>query len=155
MTELSVDQQVAAFLAVCKTASLATVDAAGSPCNANVQYVSDDAWRLYWVSSVSSLHSVNLGAKPQAAVTIYAHRDEPEQVHGVQIRGTVCVLDHAEAERALSLYMGKYPFVAEPPFRGALGMQRLYRFTPTWLRWIDNRQGFGYKRELNLPGGPG
>jgi len=150
MTDLSIDQQIAAFLATCRTASLATVDARGAPCNANVQYASDDAWRLYWVSAESSAHSVNLRAKPQAAATIYAHMDTPEQIHGLQLRGEAHALDVDDAAQAMSRYTAKYPFTAEPPFRDAILKQRFYRFTPTWLRWIDNRQGFGFKRELNL-----
>jgi uncharacterized protein YhbP (UPF0306 family) len=26
----------------------------------------------------------------------------------------------------------------------------LYRLTPTWVRLIDNRRGFGFRRELSL-----
>ncbi|MFN3167102.1 MAG: pyridoxamine 5'-phosphate oxidase family protein [Phycisphaeraceae bacterium] len=150
MTDLSIDQQIGTFLAVCRTASLATVDAQGSPCNANVQYASDDAWRIVWVSSESSAHSVNLSEDPQAALTVYAHMDSPELIHGLQLRGKVRLLDGDDAEAALSLYTAKYPFTAERPYRDAVLKQRFYRFTAAWLRWIDNRRGFGFKRELNL-----
>ena len=150
MPDLSIDQQIGAFLAVCRTASLATVDDDGSPCNANIQYASDDAWRLVWVSSESAAHSVNVLAKPQAAVTIYAHLDGPESIHGLQMRGQVEALEDVQAADALSLYTTKYPFTAVPPFREAVLKQRFYRFTPSWLRWIDNRRGFGWKREITL-----
>ena len=150
MNDLSLEQQIAAFLAVCRTASLATVDQDGGPYAANVQYASDSAWRLYWVSSPNSAHSLHLSAKSDAAVTIYAHRDTPERIHGLQMRGFAQVLGGDDADRALSLYAEKYPFVADPPFNEAVRSQRFYRFTPNWLRWIDNRQGFGWKRELTL-----
>lgn len=150
MTDLSTDQQIAAFLAVCRTASLATVDRAGHACAANVQYASDDAWRLYWVSSAASAHSVNLATRPNAAITIYAHLDSPEQIHGLQMRGRGEVLDGHEVERAYKLYAAKYPFVTGPPYDKAMKLQLFYRLTPTWVRWIDNRQGFGWKREITL-----
>lgn len=150
MTELALDQQIAAFLALCKTATLATVDADGNPCAANIQYASDHAFRLTWVSSESSAHSVNLGVQSNAAITIYAHQDAPESIHGLQLRGTAEALSGQQADESAALYTAKYPFVAEPPFRDAVLKQRFYRFTPRWLRWIDNRRGFGWKREITL-----
>ena len=149
-SELSIDQQIAAFLAACRTASLATVDVDGLPCNANIQFVADDAWRLYWVSAEASLHSRNVGAKPQAAIAIYAHQDEPEQIHGLQMRGRAEVLDGGKVADAFKLYASKYPFVTGPPYDQAMKMQLFYRFTPSWLRWIDNRRGFGWKVEKTL-----
>ncbi len=150
MSDLAIDQQIAMFLALCRTATLATVDRAGLPCAANIQYASDDAWRLYWVSSATSAHSLNLHDQPQSAMTIYSHQDLPEMIHGLQMRGTAQVLRADDAAQAITLYTRKYPFVAQPPYRDALAKQSVYRFTPSWLRWVDNRRGFGFKRELTI-----
>lgn len=150
MPELSVDQQIETFLATCKTASLATVDAHGQPCNANIQYVSDSAYRLYWVSSMSSAHSLNLAAKPKAAVTIYAHQDQPDLIHGLQLGGTAVMIQEDQLEDTYKRYTAKYPFVTDPPFDKAMKLQQFYCFTPTWLRWIDNRKEFGWKVEKAL-----
>ena len=150
MSDFSKDQQVAAFLAVCRTASLATADDEGGLYAANVQYANDNAGRLYWVSAEASQHSRNIADNGKAAVTIYAHQDTPELIHGLQLRGTAEVLDAAEVEQAFELYAAKYPFVTGPPYDAAMKMQMFYRFTPTWLRWIDNREGFGRKFEKNL-----
>lgn len=147
MSELAVDQQVETFLATCKTASLATVDEHANPFAANIQYVHDKHWRLYWVSSMSSTHSVNIEHKHDAAVTIYAHQDDPEKIHGLQMRGTAVMLEGKLLGDAYKLYAGKYPFVTGPPYDKAMKLQLFYRFTPTWLRWIDNRKGFGWKVE--------
>ena len=152
MSDLSVDQQIETFLATCKTASLATVDSHGNPCAANIQYVHDSHWRLYWVSSMSSAHSVNLEQKHEAAVTIYAHQDEPEKIHGLQLRGVASMLESDGLEDAYALYAAKYPFVSGPPYDKAMKLQLFYRFTPTWLRWIDNRKGFGWKVEKTVEG---
>lgn len=150
MSEFSKDQQVSTFLAVCRTASLATADQHCELYNANIQYVSDAAWRLYWVSAESSQHSRNIVSNGKAAVAIYAHQDEPELIHGLQLRGTAEVLDGSEVEEAFKLYASKYPFVTGPPYDAAMKMQLFYRFTPNWLRWIDNREGFGRKFEKNF-----
>lgn len=153
MLDLSVDQQIETFLATCKTASLATVDTHGNPCAANIQYVHDKAWRLYWVSSMSSAHSVNLEKHSQdAAITIYAHQDSPEKIHGLQIRGIAKALDGDMIDDAYKLYAGKYPFVTGPPYDKAMKLQSFYCLTPTWLRWIDNRNGFGWKIEKTIEG---
>src|SRR3989304_6302619 len=34
---------------------------------------------------------------------------------------------------------------------GIVSLSEIYCLHPTWVRLIDNRQGFGYKREWNLP----
>lgn len=149
--DLSTDQQIETFLATCKTASLATVDVHGKPCAANIQYVHDNQWRLYWVSSMSSAHSVNVDrAKPQAAVTIYAHQDSPEKIHGLQLCGVATLLDGGKIDDAYKLYAAKYPFITGPPYDEAMKLQQFYCFTPTWLRWIDNRKGFGWKVEKTI-----
>ncbi|MGB0767689.1 MAG: pyridoxamine 5'-phosphate oxidase family protein [Phycisphaeraceae bacterium] len=150
MSDLAIDQQIETFLALCKTASLATIDAHGKPCNANIQYASDKAWRLHWVSGVKSAHSVNLEHKPEAAVTIYAHQDTPERIHGLQLRGTAGLVDSSELRDVYDLYAAKYPFVTGPPYDKAMKLQQFYCFTPSWLRWIDNREGFGWKIEKTI-----
>lgn len=160
--EFVFDRDVETFLAVCRTASVATVGACGAPHNANVQFAHGNAggeefapFDLWWVSSPASDHSRNLAARPQAAVTVYGHADAPDQIRGVQARGTVTpVLTPGDDgyPAALRRYAAKYPFVDTPPFDAAVARQGLYRFRPDWIRWIDNRRGFGWKVERVLVG---
>ncbi|MFK7790185.1 MAG: pyridoxamine 5'-phosphate oxidase family protein [Phycisphaeraceae bacterium] len=150
MSEFSFDQEIETFLALCKTASLATVDSHGHPCAANIQYAHDKAWKLYWVSGMSSAHSVSIERSHEAAITIYAHQDQPEMIHGLQLRGTAKIIDSDELEDTHGLYAAKYPFVTGPPYDKAMKLQLFYCFTPTWLRWIDNRKGFGWKVEKTI-----
>ncbi len=156
------DREVEIFLAVCRTASLATVDDDGAPHNANVQFAhgsiggqASAPFDLWWVSSPTSAHSRHLTARPRAAVTVYAHADAPDQIRGIQARGTVTpALTPGDAAypAALRRYAAKYPFVDTPPFDAAVARQGLYRFRPQWIRWIDNRRGFGWKVERTLGG---
>ncbi len=150
--DLSLDQQISVFLATCRTASLATADREGAPHAANVQYVQDAKLNLYWVSSENSAHSRNLAARPQTAVTIYAHDDRAAHIHGLQMHGTAAALsDPADCNAAWELYTAKFAFVAaNPQLRAAVEAQTFYCFTPAWLRWIDNRRGFGFKVEKRL-----
>ncbi len=140
-------QQVSAFLALSRTACLATVDEQGHPHAANVQYAADDALRLTFVSSAGSAHAQHLAARADAAVTVYAHDDRPEQIHGLQAHGRCVAVPDDTRDAALAGYHAKYPFVLDPPYRDALARQTAFVFTPTWVRWIDNRQGFGHRRE--------
>lgn len=154
--DFSFNQEIDLFLATCRTASLATVGADGRPHAANVQYAHDAAWRLHWVSSPESEHSQHLAANPHAAVTIYAHHDTPELIHGLQLHGQVDrVVAHGQAEwnEVWETYTAKFAFVnSVPQMRAAAERQKFYRFRPTWLRWIDNRKGFGWKVEKDLGG---
>lgn len=145
-------KEVADFLATCRTASLATADASGEPHAANVQFATDGVLRLYWVSSPESQHSLDLTQRPQVAITVYAHDDRAPMIHGVQLRGEArLIADEGDAEDAFELYTTKYTFAAAlPQFREMIQKQRFYTFTPTWVRMIDNRRGFGYRREAAL-----
>ncbi|MEO0964479.1 MAG: pyridoxamine 5'-phosphate oxidase family protein [Planctomycetota bacterium] len=147
MNDLDLQQEVSAFLAVCRTATLATVAPDGAPHAACVQFVADAKWRLAWVSAEGSAHSRHLVEHPRCAVTVYAHDDRPERIHGLQLRGMAAILDGDQRAAALDLYRVKYPFVADEPYASAIDRQGVYRFTPTWLRWLDNRRGFGFKVE--------
>lgn len=148
----SFDQEVGLFLATCRTLSLSTCDASLRPHAANVQYVSDETWSLYWVSKDESLHSRQVAENPHAAGTIYGHDDKAEKIHGLQLRGTVeAITDKGEWNRVWELYTGKFTFIRSmPAMQKAVVEQTFYRFTPTWLRWIDNRRAFGFKVEKEL-----
>lgn len=148
MSDANTESEISAFLEAHRTASLATVDVGGLPHAANLRYVSDDAWNLYWVSSPESDHSQHLAQQPRAAVTVYAHVDRPDAIHGLQMHGQAIALrDASTITLVRALYEATYPFTAEPPYREAVAAQAFYRFRPSWARWIDNRKGFGWKYE--------
>jgi len=146
------DEEVGVFLATCRTLSLATVDEHGRPHAANVQYAVDPRMRLVWVSSPKSEHSRHLERDPHVAGTIYGHDDRAQNIHGLQFHGTAERLtDPADCNAAWELYTGRFAFVAAlPQFQELLQKQAFYRLTLDWLRWIDNRRGFGWKVERNL-----
>lgn len=142
--------QVRLFLRTSRTAALATADPDGQPHVANIQYASDDDCRLLWVSASKSEHSQHLSQRPDAAVCIYAHDDRVSNIHGLQMRGRVLAIepDTSEWHDAFEEYTARFTFATSmPQLRSAIEKQTFYRFTPTWMRWIDNRVEFGFKTE--------
>ena len=152
MSEFSLDQEVELFLATSRTCALCTADGEGTPHAANLQYCHAEGHKLYWVSSDDALHSRHLTARPQCALTIYGHDDRAVEIHGLQMRGTAApVTDKGEWNHVWELYTGKFTFIRSMPvLQQAVQEQTFYCFTPTWLRWIDNRRAFGFKVEKEL-----
>jgi len=143
------------FLGKWKTACLATVDEAAAPHAANIQYAhdrADDRLRLYFVSSPESAHSRHIAGNAVVAVTIYAHVRRPDHIHGLQIHGRCAVVAKPSAawDDAWRVYSAKYPFVKVPPLRNRFMAESFYCVTPTWVRFIDNRRGFGFKQECTF-----
>ncbi len=146
---------IGVFLARWKTASLATVDEAGRPHAANVQYASirrDSRIELFYVSNETSAHSRHIAHTGQVAMTIYAHVRRPDHIHGVQLHGNAAPIlrDTPEWDAAWHVYSRRYPFVLLPPLRQRIAAETFYRVTPAWVRFVDNRKGFGFKRECDI-----
>ncbi|MCC7147085.1 MAG: pyridoxamine 5'-phosphate oxidase family protein [Phycisphaeraceae bacterium] len=157
MNQQELRQTVATFLAGCRTLSLATADKAGRPHAANLQFAADEEFNLYFVSAPDSLHSVNLATRREVALTIYDHQDqEPAGIRGLQMTGICQPLRiGAEKGRADQLYREKFAFLKDhPELEAVLGRMTMYRIQPMWIRWIDNRRGFGFKAELEIEGEP-
>lgn len=152
MPEFDLLQEVGSFLASCRTASLATVCETGEPYGANVQFAVLEGMVLGWVSSGDSVHSRNIERTGQAAMTVYGHNDRPQGIHGVQLRGRASRIEDASAWNTMwEAYTDRFPFVAvDPEFKMMIEKQAFYLFTPEWMRWIDNRRGFGWKVERDL-----
>ena len=149
---------VARLLKSESTLALATTAADGSPRTAPVFYLADDELCLYWFSSASSQHSRNLKRDAAAAVAVYRATDEWDRICGVQMHGSVAVAADPDVRRAVTeAYVKRFRLGAL--FRVGIRRSRLYRFTPSWVRYIDNSKRFGYKFELTLaphaPGKPG
>jgi nitroimidazol reductase NimA-like FMN-containing flavoprotein (pyridoxamine 5'-phosphate oxidase superfamily) len=65
---------VAALLSEQSTLSLATTGPGEEACVAPLFYIVDEGLSLYWISSASSLHSLNLVKTPRAAAAVYRYR---------------------------------------------------------------------------------
>lgn len=137
------------FLESQSSLALATVNAAGQAEVAPLFYVSDEALNLYWLSSESSRHSVNLAARPRVAATVYPMAWNWNDIRGVQIEGEAqAVRDEMVRERMLQSYLAK--FLLPASFDTTIAATTLYILKPVWLRWLDNGVSFGHKAEIEL-----
>lgn len=130
------------------TMTLATCDACGQPHAAAVYFVAEGL-KIYFFSDASSQHSQDLQENPRAAITIYPEVWQWQSIRGLQMRGTVKPIPQGEEWlKAWAAYQQKFPFVKT--LKAVVARNVLYRFQPTWMRWIDNRLGLGHKQEWNL-----
>lgn len=135
------------FLQSQSTLALATIAADGQLQVAPLFYVSDEALNLYWLSSSSSRHSLNLAAREQVAATIYPDVWKWTDIRGLQIEGHArAVTDETTRADILNHYRQKFNLPAE--FKTLISNSTLYVLTPTWIRWLDNGVRFGYKAEI-------
>jgi uncharacterized protein YhbP (UPF0306 family) len=140
------DQAAAAFLATQSTLALATVDAEGRAQVAPLFFVSDSALNLFWLSSISSRHSLNLAARPAVAATVYAETWTWQAIRGLQIEGNAWHVDHA-GQRAAILDSYRRKFELTPQFDALIAASGVYCLQPGWIRWLDNSVSFGYRAE--------
>lgn len=149
-------RQVLEYLASHNTMTLATWDGL-RPWAATVFYASDDL-KLYFFSSPDSRHCQNLAAHDRVAATIQEDYKDWRVIKGIQLEGRVTTVDTAIAKaRAMAIYARKYPAVIKlftDPNSGiyyqAFLKVKFYCVAPERLYFIDNEQGFGKRRELQI-----
>ena len=129
--------------------TLATTDPEGNPHAAPVYFVADDELRLYFFSEAKSQHSQNVAQNPQIAAAIYPECEGWQGIKGLQLRGKICIVESPqEWDSTWERYQVKFPFVRA--LKAVVAKNQLYVFIPSWIRLVDNSQGFGYKKEWNL-----
>ena len=95
------------YLAEQNTLTLATSGPDG-PAAAGLFYVSDDRFRLYFLSNSKAQHAMNLAYNPQVAATVHEDHRDWRKIQGVQLRGEArAVKSPIEQARAMKLYTQK------------------------------------------------
>jgi hypothetical protein len=141
------------YLASHNVITLAT-HGAGGLWAAAVFYVNRD-FRIYFLSSPKSRHSLDLTADPQVAAVIQEdYRDWPE-IKGIQLEGAARRIEGRQMEQAMAAYRAKYPLLRDlkdAPISIVEAFNRMawYELAPTRLYFIDNSQGFGHRDEVSL-----
>jgi uncharacterized protein YhbP (UPF0306 family) len=139
--------------------TLATSGAGGEPHAAAVYFAAvlrgaassdlpdPDQLTLYFFSDSKAQHARDLGLSPRAAAELHPAAVQGwQEIRGLQLRGSVRpVSPGAEWDAAFEAYLKKFPFVAS--MKDIVAQNQLFAFTPAWLRWMDNRRGFGWKEE--------
>jgi hypothetical protein len=132
----------------------------GAPQAAAVFYAADEDFNLYFLSSPTSRHSQNLARDPRVAATVHADGQAWQAIRGLQIEGAAQQVEGAgELAHAARVYAGRFEFLkgllgtagnGPVALRGPVASSRFYVLHPTWMRLIDNTQGFGHKEEIDL-----
>ena len=137
-------QKALTYLQAHNVMTLATSGADGVWAAA-VFYVNDQ-FDLYFLSARHTRHARHIAATPRVAATIQEdYKDWPE-IKGIQLSGEVRLLDGEAQERAIALYLKKYPFVAtSAELAPALRRVNWYRLTCNTLYMIDNSLGLGHR----------
>jgi len=134
--------------------SLATAGPEGEPHAAAVYFVAlsgetvtpQAGWGLFFFSDPASTHARDLTHHPTAAATISAESQGWEDIRGLQMRGSVRPVESGmQWDRAWASYVEKFPFAGQ--LKTVVAQNRMFVFSPSWIRLIDNRQRFGFKQE--------
>lgn len=147
MSETDISDIVRGFLETQAAMSLATINQHGNPESAPLFYVSDERFNLYWLSSPTSRHSINLTARKQVSAGIYPSVWDWSDIVGLQVEGEAEIIgDDRIREQIMMLYMRKFKLPED--FDSAIASSTLYVLRPGWIRWLDNSVRFGYKAEI-------
>ena len=146
------------FLDEIGTLTLATTSDEGDPWAATVFFTADKHFNLYFVSDHRTQHGRDIAANQRAAATINPDCDNWHEVCGLQVSGSVDIVEGAERAKALLLYFKKFPQIDalfqspkgehEETIASRLKAANFYCIRPDKIRVIDNAKGFGYRVEF-------
>lgn len=141
-------ETVFALLQRQSTCVLSTADTSGAVSAAPLYFLATPQLDLYWLSSTSSRHSRNLAATGRVALAVFEPTFAWRSIAGVQMEGRCAVAPAADRELHLPAYCERFHLGSI--LSVAVAQSTLYRFHPTWVRYIDNGKRFGYRFELDL-----
>jgi len=132
---------VLALLRSQSTIMLSTCDDAGWPQATPLFYYADDDLALYWFSSPRCAHSEHISRDPRVGIAVSMPTDRWREIRGLQMRGEVSIISDDARRRVKALFCRRFDLGAT--FRLAMTQSRLFRFRPSWIRYIDNTTGIG------------
>jgi uncharacterized protein YhbP (UPF0306 family) len=153
-----------AELLALSTMTLATCNPGGQPHAAPVYFAAlrelhpqgAQPLRLIFFSEAHSQHGQDFAGRDtagqvNAAGAIYPECTGWQEIRGLQLRGRVRRVQPGEEwDLAWQAYRQKFPFAED--LLEIVQRNALYVLTPSWLRLVDNRAGFGYKKEWQADG---
>jgi uncharacterized protein YhbP (UPF0306 family) len=129
--------------------TLATVDPDGSPRATPLFFAVDESLDLYFLSDPESQHCLNFTRDPRVAVGLYPDVKKWRHIRGVQMKGAVDFVSNATQQVGRDYYYQRFPFISL--LQDVIDKSRFFRFQPSWIRMIDNRQKFGAHWEWDWP----
>jgi uncharacterized protein YhbP (UPF0306 family) len=121
---------------------------------AAVFYV-NDGFTLYFLSALSSRHSLNIEAQLTISATIQEDYKDWNEIKGIQLEGEGMRIEGSEQAVAIARYGLKFPIVgnlASAPTEIVKALSRIvwYKIVLTRLYFIDNSLGLGHRDEVPL-----
>lgn len=118
---------------------------------ASVFYV-NDGFKFFFLSALTSRHSLNIEQAPRIAATIQEDYNDWRAIKGIQLEGNASRIEGVEQAAALVLYAKKFPIIAHAPAEIAQALRRIawYSVRPTRLYLIDNEWGLGHRDEISV-----
>jgi len=123
-------------------------------------YQIDSDLRLYFISDPATRHIQNALKNPAVAVSIFDQKQAWQAIQGVQMDGHLAVVSDDNRRHVETLYCKKFPFIKNmleaPVSDNAKQVKErylasnFYVVTPDFVRFIDNKRGFGFKEEYYL-----
>lgn len=154
MSEIPLDQRIAAFLAAHHVVTLATGGDGGVHAVSLMYAV--DGFSLIWMSDAKSRHSRELEHNPCVSATIAPDYTDFAAIRGLQIAGTAArMTSPQDILHGTTLMLARYRFLralAAGPgsLREAFNRSSFYRLQPETITLIDNTVGFGHKETLTV-----
>jgi nitroimidazol reductase NimA-like FMN-containing flavoprotein (pyridoxamine 5'-phosphate oxidase superfamily) len=105
------EDQLVDLLLEGKYMTLATADGDGVPWVSPLVYGCDASLNFYWASGIDARHSVNVRARPQAALSIFDPAQIPNSgVQGIYVEGAVSQIEETKlAAATTTFYQWRYP----------------------------------------------
>lgn len=115
-------------------------------------FYASGGFQLYFLSAGHTHHAQNIAASPRVAATIQEDYADWAAIKGIQLEGTVRLLEGREREAAIALYSKKYSFLTQPisVVEKALAGVNWYCLSPSRLYFVDNSRGFGHRDEIEI-----
>lgn len=145
---IDIKARIREVLERCRLMSLATVDE-GGPWVADLIYVFDDDFNIYWMSSRNVRHSKAIETNGQAAGAITLPTGPGEMNFGIQLSGTAERIDGARYDLALK-QAAKRNKPTPKETDDFLHGHSWYVLRPALIELIDE-QNFGFKKQGFLP----
>lgn len=135
MSNTTIDERFAKFIAKHHVLTLATVNSEGKPYVANCFYAYDKRRnRFVFTSDLTTRHGQEMAENRRVALSIVLETRVVGRVQGLQIEG-IAEQGDEEAKRT---YIKRFPYAAVAPLT-------LWMVEPTMLKLTDNTLGFGTK----------
>lgn len=143
----TVRHKIIEYLGSHRKMTLATVTPEGHPLAHTVEYASDGA-TVYFATRKTTRKAQNILNNPRVAYAVDEDYDDWFTIQGIQMEGIATVLsDKGEIDRAVSMYLKKFPFVGDLPPNPEMVFVKI---EPVRGFFLDYTKGFAHRDEIEF-----